>query len=114
MIVAAKGWAGNGLIIFIRLLHRELSRNKKILFVVAKNLCRNNMDIAIMLGVVVVKTEWVYCPVCSGKTRTKVRMDTVMINYPLYCPKCGKETLVRIENNKITMIKEPDAKTQSR
>ena len=60
------------------------------------------------------ETEWILCPVCSGKTRIKVRSDTVMLNFPLYCPKCGKENLVNIKNNKIDVIQEPDAKTQSR
>ena len=59
-------------------------------------------------------SEWVLCPVCSGKTRIKVRPDTVMLNFPLYCPKCGKESLVNIRNNQIHVIQEPDAKTQSR
>ena len=31
------------------------------------------------------QTEWVYCPVCGNKTRDRIREDTVLINYPLYC-----------------------------
>lgn len=60
------------------------------------------------------KTEWVLCPVCRGKTRDKIRDDTVLKNYPLYCPKCKQESLIEVSNLKITVIKEPDAKTQSR
>jgi DNA-directed RNA polymerase subunit RPC12/RpoP len=59
-------------------------------------------------------STWILCPVCSGKTRIKARSDTVMLNFPLYCPKCGKETLVNIHKNQIDIIQEPDAKTQSR
>ncbi len=33
--------------------------------------------------------EWVRCPICSNKTRDRIREDTVLINYPLYCPKCA-------------------------
>ena len=51
----------------------------------------------------IAKSEWVLCPVCGGKTRDRLREDTVLINYPLYCPKCKQETL------NITVIKEPDA-----
>lgn len=58
--------------------------------------------------------EWLLCPICKGKTRNKIREDTVLKNYPLYCPKCKNETLIAAENLKITVIKEPDAKTQSR
>lgn len=35
-----------------------------------------------------VKSEWVYCPVCKNKTRDRVREDTVLENFPLFCPKC--------------------------
>lgn len=35
------------------------------------------------------KTEWIYCPVCKNKTRDKIRGDTILKNYPLYCPKCN-------------------------
>ncbi|EII6749154.1 TPA: conjugal transfer protein, partial [Clostridioides difficile] len=26
---------------------------------------------------------WVLCPICNNKTRTKVREDTELINFPL-------------------------------
>ena len=51
---------------------------------------------------------------CFDKTRDRIREDTVLINYPLYCPKCKQETLIEAKNLKITVIKEPDAQTQSR
>lgn len=31
------------------------------------------------------KTEWIICPICRQKTRTKMREDTVMMNFPLFC-----------------------------
>ena len=33
-------------------------------------------------------TEWIYCPICGNKTRTMIREDTELRNFPLYCPKC--------------------------
>ena len=54
------------------------------------------------------KTEWILCPFCGSKTRNKVREDTVLINYPLYCPKCRQETLIEAKNLQITVIKKPD------
>lgn len=60
-----------------------------------------------------IRTEWVKCPVCGNKTRNKVREDTVLKKYPLFCPKCKQETLVEIENFLMKVIQEPDAKTQS-
>ena len=59
-------------------------------------------------------SEWIYCPVCGNKTRDRLREDTVLKNYPLYYPKCKQETLIEAKKLKLTVIKEPDAKTQSR
>ena len=58
--------------------------------------------------------EWVICPVCGGKTRVKIRKDTALKHFPLFCPKCRKETLIDLKQGNITIIKEPDAQTQSR
>lgn len=59
-------------------------------------------------------SQWILCPVCNNKTRIKIRDDTELINFPLYCPKCRQETLINVEQLNISVIKEPDAKTQSR
>lgn len=61
-----------------------------------------------------IETIWLRCPACGKKTRNRVRADTILINYPLYCPKCKQETLVDVKNLKVSVIKEPDAKAQSR
>ena len=55
------------------------------------------------------KTEWILCPVCGSKTRDKIREDTVLRNYLLYCPKCRQESLIEAEDFHIMVIKEPDA-----
>ena len=34
------------------------------------------------------------CSVCNNKTRTKIREDTRLINFPLYCPKCKHESII--------------------
>ncbi|WP_105309345.1 cysteine-rich KTR domain-containing protein [Dorea sp. Marseille-P4042] len=60
------------------------------------------------------KQLWVICPVCNNKTRTKIRKDTELINFPLFCPKCKHESLIKVKNLQVTDIKEPDAQTQSR
>lgn len=60
------------------------------------------------------ETHWILCPVCGSKSRNRIRGDTVLINYPLYCPKCKQETLINAKELHITVIKEPDAETQSR
>ncbi len=63
---------------------------------------------------VIRNAEWILCPVCSNKTRNRIREDTVLKNYPLCCPKCKQETLIEVTNMKMTVITEPDAQTQSR
>ena len=55
------------------------------------------------------KQFWVRCPSCGNKTRIKVYEDTVLLNFPLYCPKCKVETKVNIVKLKIVLCKEPDA-----
>lgn len=54
-------------------------------------------------------TYWVICPVCSQKTHTKIRQDTVLRHFPLFCPKCKRECLIDVQNRITTIVTEPDA-----
>ena len=45
---------------------------------------------------------WIRCPICGGKTRTKVYADTVLVNFPLFCPKCKKE--IKIDIVQLNMV----------
>ena len=56
--------------------------------------------------------KWLLCPVCNSKTRIKLRLDTELKNFPLFCPKCRQETLITVEKFEILVITEPDAQTQ--
>ena len=58
--------------------------------------------------------KWLICPICGSKTRLKLREDTILEKFPLYCPKCKQETLINVKQMNISVIKEPDAQTQSR
>ncbi|HFZ9450428.1 TPA: cysteine-rich KTR domain-containing protein [Streptococcus agalactiae] len=58
--------------------------------------------------------KWILCPICGNKTRLRIRVDTILKNFPLYCPKCKNETLINVQKMNIITIKEPDTKTQSR
>lgn len=53
--------------------------------------------------------HWICCPNCGNKTRDRLREDTILMNYPLYCPKCKRETLINAKKLHITVINEPDA-----
>lgn len=52
------------------------------------------------------KLEWIKCPICGNKTRLKMRKDTIMKNFPLYCPKCKNESLIDVKNFKVTNVNE--------
>ena len=54
-------------------------------------------------------TFWIRCPICQGKTRTKVQEETVLINFPLYCPKCRKEVLVNVVQLKMIVSDKQEA-----
>ena len=59
-------------------------------------------------------TDWILYPICKNKTRIRIRQDTTLTNFPVFCPKCKQETLVNVKQLNTVVIKEPDAKTQSR
>ncbi|MGR7943725.1 cysteine-rich KTR domain-containing protein [Paenibacillus sp. M.A.Huq-81] len=48
-------------------------------------------------------------PVCDARIQSESSL-----NFPLFCPKCKQETIINVKQLNISVIKEPDAKTQSR
>lgn len=59
------------------------------------------------------ESRFILCPHCKAKTRVKITQDTVLKNFPLFCPKCKQESVINVENYIITLI-QTDAKTQRR
>lgn len=59
------------------------------------------------------KIEWLLCPVCGSKTWIKLRPDTVLENFPLFCPKCKKESLITVRKLHTTVITEPITRSGS-
>jgi len=51
------------------------------------------------------EVDWLLCPLCENKTRLKVRRDTILENFPLFCPKCKQETLIRVQQLNMSVIK---------
>lgn len=51
------------------------------------------------------KSLWIRCPICGGKTRTKIYENTVLLKFPLYCPKCKNETVVDVVQLKMILSK---------
>ncbi len=48
---------------------------------------------------------WVPCPICGNKTQTKIYADTVLIRFPLFRPKCRKETCIDVVKLKMVVSK---------
>ena len=59
------------------------------------------------------ETYWVTCPLCKGKTRLKLLPDTVLQNYPLFCPKCKKEVIINANHLQVSVVKEKRECTQT-
>lgn len=59
------------------------------------------------------EAQWILCPACHGKTRTQFRKDTVLQNFPLFCPKCKRSFLISLRECKTEYEIKPDAKTQA-
>ena len=56
------------------------------------------------------ESTFVLCPLCGGKTRLKLLPETVLKNYPLFCPKCRREMIISAEHLKIKIEEtKPDA-----
>ena len=49
------------------------------------------------------KYGWVHCPICQSKTKTKVNKDTILRNFPLFCPKCKQESRIDVEGGKMKL-----------
>ena len=58
--------------------------------------------------------DWLRCPKCGGKTRTRILVHTVLENFPMFCPKCRYTCVINFRNGKIEEIRMPDAQTQCR
>ncbi|MDO4537270.1 MAG: cysteine-rich KTR domain-containing protein [Coriobacteriales bacterium] len=48
------------------------------------------------------RSEFIKCPRCGQNTRTKVLPHTVLIEFPLFCPKCKYELIVSFRNGILT------------
>ena len=38
--------------------------------------------------------QWLLCPGCGAKTRLRLLQRTVLREFPLYCPKCRRESVI--------------------
>ncbi len=50
-------------------------------------------------------TKLIECIFCNRKTRTKIEEDTILINFPLFCPKCKKEIKINVKQMQVSVAK---------
>lgn len=43
------------------------------------------------------KETWEKCPVCGNPKMFKIREDTILQNFPGYCKRCKRESIITIE-----------------
>ena len=58
--------------------------------------------------------QWILCPICGNKTRLKIRKDTELKKFPLYCPKCKQKSLIEAKDLRVTVITESDKEQKIR
>lgn len=51
------------------------------------------------------KEHWILCPACGSKTRARLLPDTVLLSFPLFCPKCRRESIINVQNYKVSTLR---------
>lgn len=46
---------------------------------------------------------WIMCPVCNGKTRVQIFKNTLLKDFPLFCPKCKLIHIIDVKELKIVI-----------
>lgn len=48
------------------------------------------------------------CPSCQAQTKISVSVDTILINFPLYCPHCKEANSITVVQFEILFSKRAD------
>ena len=51
------------------------------------------------------KEHWILCPAFGSKTRARLLPDTVLRSFPLFCPKCRRESIINVQNYKVSTLR---------
>ena len=49
--------------------------------------------------------QWVLCPWCGAKTRLQIFQETELKAFPLFCPKCRRESIINVQNYKVSTLR---------
>ena len=47
--------------------------------------------------------QWVFCPCCGANTRLQLLRQTELRAFPLFCPKCSKETMINARHFQVSV-----------
>ena len=48
--------------------------------------------------------QWVHCPCCGAKTRLQLLRQTELRDFPLFCPKCRRETIISAAHLRVSVL----------
>lgn len=51
---------------------------------------------------------WIHCPRCKCRTRTKIKKETMVKNFPVFCAQCKQEYMIDVKEMNIKLSVEPD------
>ena len=55
--------------------------------------------------------HWVLCPLCGAKTRLQLLAETELRAFPLFCPKCRRESIINAQKF-IIVASQPGTETR--
>ena len=47
--------------------------------------------------------DWLLCPLCKRKTKGKILSETILLHFPLYCPRCKKESIISVVEDRMLL-----------
>lgn len=56
--------------------------------------------------------KWILCHICGAKTRLRLLRKTMLRDFPLFCPKCRRESIINARNFQIERVNQSDAERQ--
>lgn len=49
--------------------------------------------------------QWIKCPKCGKQTRVKIKETTILKDFPLFCTWCKQEMIINVEKYIIEEVK---------
>lgn len=49
------------------------------------------------------KKGYLHCPQCRQRTEQRIRADTLVCQWPMYCSQCGQESIINVLGGKVEL-----------